>query len=124
MSPNRQRKGILRREILKAAGIAAAAGLLGSPTAAPGSRLHIDARRIKDLFVRHPNVRLCLSGHLHLVDRVEYLGVTYLCNGAVSGAWWKGNHQECEPGYALIDLHNDGSFEHRYVTYGWKAETA
>ncbi len=86
----------------------------------PGSWMHIDARRIKDLFLRHPNVRLCLSGHIHLVDRVDYLGVTYLCNGAVSGGWWKGPNQECEPGYCVVDLFDDGSFEHAYVTYGWE----
>lgn len=87
----------------------------------PGSWMHIDARKLKDLFLKHPNVKLCLSGHLHLVDRVDYLGVTYLCNGAVCAAWWKGDYQECEPGYGLVDLFGDGTFEHRYVTYGWKA---
>ncbi len=95
----------------------------GGTWCVPGDIMHIDARRLKDLFLKHPNVKLCLSGHLHLVDRVDYLGVSYLCNGAVSGAWWKGNHQECEPGYAVIDLQADGSFQSRYVTYGWKART-
>jgi Icc protein len=87
----------------------------------PSSYVHIDARRIKDLFYKHRNVKLCLSGHLHLVDRVDYLGVTYLCNGAVSGGWWEGAHQECEPGYALVALYEDGTFDREYVTYGWKA---
>ena len=86
----------------------------------PRSYVHIDARRIKDLFYQHPNVKLCLSGHLHAVDRVDYLGVSYLCNGAVSGAWWRGKHYEHDAGYALIDLYDDGSFGGEYVTYGWK----
>jgi len=85
----------------------------------PGRWMHIDSRRIKDLFLKHPNVTLCLSGHIHLRDRVDYNGVVYLCNGAVSGGWWKGPYQECEPGYALIDLHKDGSFGYRYIEYGW-----
>ncbi|MBI5865442.1 MAG: metallophosphoesterase [Planctomycetes bacterium] len=89
----------------------------------PGSILHTDAKKLKDLFVNHPNVKLCLSGHLHLVDRCEYLGVTYLCNGAVCGGWWKGPHQETEPGYALLDLYSDGTFENQYIRYGWKAAT-
>jgi hypothetical protein len=84
----------------------------------------IDARRIKNLFVKHPNVKLCLSGHLHLVDRVDYAGVTYLCGGAVSGGWWRGDNQECKPGYGVIDLYGDGTFENKYVTYGWKAQTS
>lgn len=83
----------------------------------PGAWMHTDARKLKDLFHRHRNVKLCLSGHIHLRDRLEYNGVTYLCNGAVSGAWWKGFYQETPPGYALIDLYNDGTFGCEYVTY-------
>jgi 3',5'-cyclic AMP phosphodiesterase CpdA len=86
----------------------------------PGSWVHIDARRIKDLFAKHPNVKLCLSGHEHLVDSVSYNGVTYCCNGAVSGAWWQGDYHECTYGYGLVDLFDDGSFEVGYVPYGWK----
>jgi 3',5'-cyclic AMP phosphodiesterase CpdA len=87
----------------------------------PGAWMHIDARRIKDLFVRRRNVRLCLSGHLHMVDRCDYLGVSYLCSGAVSGAWWKGSWEGFEPGYALVDLFDDGSFSAQYTGFGWLA---
>jgi Icc protein len=86
----------------------------------PGSWVHIDARRIKDLFSKHPNVKLCVSGHEHLVDQVVYNNVTYFCNGAVCGSWWTGDYHECTYGYALVDLFDDGSFENRYVPYGWK----
>jgi 3',5'-cyclic AMP phosphodiesterase CpdA len=89
----------------------------------PGSWMHIDARRIKDLFKKHPNVKLCLSGHMHLIDLVAYNGVTYFCNGAVSGAWWGGDYHECTYGYAMVDLFNDGTFENRYVPYGWKTRS-
>lgn len=85
----------------------------------PGAWMHIDARRIKDLFLQHRNVKLCLSGHEHMVDRCEYLGVSYICNGAVSGGWWKGPYHEFEPGYGLIDLHDDGSFGWEFVRYPW-----
>lgn len=86
----------------------------------PGSWVHIDARRIKDLFRKHPNVKMCISGHEHLLDQVVYNGVNYFCNGAVSGGWWAGDYYECTYGYALVDLFDDGSFENRYVPYGWK----
>lgn len=86
----------------------------------PGAWMHIDAVKLKDLFVGHPNVKVCLSGHLHLVDRVDYHGVTYLCNGAVCGGWWKGNYHECAPGYAVMDLHPDGSFDRTYIPFGWE----
>lgn len=86
----------------------------------PGRWMHIDARKIVELFYKHPNVKLCISGHIHLKDAVVYNDVTYYCNGAVSGNWWKGNYQQTPPGFALIDLFEDGRFEHQYVTYGWE----
>lgn len=86
----------------------------------PGAWMHIDARRIKDLFKQHPNVKLCISGHIHLIDKVDYLGVQYHCLGAVSAGWWGGDYQECTYGFSLIDLFDDGSFETAYVPYGWK----
>lgn len=85
----------------------------------PKEWMHLDARKLKDLFAQYPNVRLCISGHLHLVDRVEYSGVTYICDGAVCGAWWGGDHDECDEGYGVFDLYDDGSFAHQYISYGW-----
>ena len=82
-----------------------------------GGDMHTDTAKIINLFYRHPNVKLCVSGHLHMRDKVVYNNVTYLCNGAVSGAWWEGNRRETAPGYGLIDLYADGTFEEKYVNY-------
>jgi len=82
-----------------------------------GGDMHTDTSKIIKLFYKHPNVKLCLSGHIHLRDKVVYNQVTYLCNGAVSGAWWEGNRRETAPGYGLIDLYADGSFDESYVNY-------
>jgi 3',5'-cyclic-AMP phosphodiesterase len=82
-----------------------------------GGDMHTDTAKIINLFYQYPNVKLCLSGHLHMRDKVVYNNVTYLCNGAVSGAWWEGNRRETAPGYGLIDLFDDGSFEEQYVEY-------
>lgn len=83
----------------------------------PGEWMHLDARPFKNLFREHPEVKLCLSGHIHLVDRLEYLGVNYCCNGAVCGDYWEGDMQEFPPAYALVDLYPDGTFENRLVYY-------
>jgi 3',5'-cyclic-AMP phosphodiesterase len=83
----------------------------------PSGMAHIDGRRLKDLFVKHPNVNLCLSGHTHLNCRVDYAGVAHLNHGAVSGAWWNGDLQETKPGYGVVDLFSNGHFFSRYVTY-------
>ncbi|NIJ52451.1 metallophosphoesterase family protein [Dyadobacter arcticus] len=83
----------------------------------PGSWMHMDAAQIIKLFNRHENVKLAVSGHIHLLDRVEYNKVTYCCNGAVCGNYWMGKYKETTPGYAIIDLFNDGSFSNEYVKY-------
>lgn len=82
-----------------------------------GGDMHTDTAKIIDLFYQHPNVKLCLSGHIHLRDKVVYNNVTYICNGAVSGAWWEGNKRQTAPGYGLIDFYADGSFDEQYVNY-------
>lgn len=86
----------------------------------PGAWMHIDARRIKDLFERRGNVVACLSGHIHLVDRLNFEGTRYYGNGAGCGGWWGGPFQNVGPGYGLVDLYSDGTIENRYVEYGWK----
>ncbi|GAA4313460.1 metallophosphoesterase [Mucilaginibacter gynuensis] len=82
-----------------------------------GGDMHTDVSKIIKLFYQHPNVKICLSGHIHLREKLQYNNVTYICDGAVSGAWWEGNRRETAPGYGLIDLYSDGSFEERYVNY-------
>lgn len=82
-----------------------------------GGQMHTDTAKIISLFYQHPNVKLCLSGHIHLREKLVYNNLTFLCNGAVSGAWWKGNNRETAPGYGLIDLYTDGSFDEKYVNY-------
>ena len=89
----------------------------------PDSWMHHDAHGLADLLDEH-NVKLAASGHIHLVDRCEYRGTTYICDGAVSGNWWKGPLAQFPEGYGVIDLYPDGRFTHEYVTYGWKAEKA
>jgi len=85
------------------------------------SSMHTDAARIVELFDKHTNIRLCLSGHIHLNEQILYNGVTYISNGAVSGNWWEGKRYQTDNGYAMVNLFDDGSFENEYVPYGWKA---
>ena len=87
----------------------------------PGARLHVDADRFQKLFAARRNVKLCASGHMHLVEQVDFGGVRYLCNGAVCSGWWRGLHRETPFGYALVDLFDDGTVERQYIPYGWQA---
>lgn len=82
-----------------------------------GVLMHADSLRVKNIFKNHPNVKLCLSGHLHMREEVNYLGVKYLCNGALCGNWWKGSFHEFKPSYTIIDFFQDGSTQHQWVAY-------
>jgi hypothetical protein len=86
------------------------------------TRMHVDYRELDQLFAGYPNIKLCLSGHIHLLDRCDYNGITHICDGAVCGDKWNGPRQRTPEGYGLIDLFDDGTFNHRYVAYGWKAD--
>lgn len=91
----------------------------------PGGLTHLDAKPIHDLLRRQGNVKLCLSGHLHVVDRAEYDGITYIGTGAVSSGWWKAIRLDrFDYGYALVDLFQDGTFHYQYLPYGWKTVAA
>jgi Icc protein len=83
----------------------------------PGAWMHIDSRRVKDLFLMHDNVKLCLSGHAHQIDRADYHDVKYLCNGAVCGAWWQGPYLGFPPAYVVVDLYDDGTSESEAILY-------
>jgi len=85
--------------------------------------MHHDVKPLLKM-LQAANVKLCISGHIHLLDRVEYLGMTFICDGAVSGNWWGGPFQEVAEGYGVFDLFDDGTFVHQYVTYGWEARKA
>jgi 3',5'-cyclic-AMP phosphodiesterase len=79
--------------------------------------MHTDFISLKKIFQDHPNIKVCLSGHIHLQDELEYLGIKYYCNGAVCGNWWKGSFQEFAPAYAVIELFDDGNSERKMVVY-------
>lgn len=79
--------------------------------------LHVDARRVIKLFERFKNIRCCLSGHIHLQDAVEYKGIQYFCNGAISGNWWKGDFKGFAPAYAVFYFEKNGSVKRTMMEY-------
>ncbi len=84
----------------------------------PAAWMHIDARRFRQLFLQHPNIRLCLSGHSHQHETLQYLGVQYFTDGAVCGNWWRGAYLDFPPAYVMVDLYEDGSALSTFVPYG------
>ena len=98
-------------------------GLFFNKTEANGDLLlkrnlmHTDFLKLKEVFKVYSNIKVCISGHIHLQDELTYLGVRYFCNGAVSGNWWKGSFQEFAPAFAVMDFFNDGSFTRSMINY-------
>ena len=83
----------------------------------PPTRVLADSRYLTELFRQKPHVNLCLSGHLHMLERVLFRGVEYVCGGAVCGAWWKGEYEHFGPRMSIIDLFPDGRSFVRSMSY-------
>ena len=96
---------------------------VGTDTIIDSASMHTDGHALHVLLKEH-GVRLCLSGHQHLLDHCTTDGVSYICDGAVSGAWWRGKHQGLDEGFGVVDLYDDGTFDHSYLTYGWSARAS
>ncbi len=74
-----------------------------------------NAREVVKLFRESRNVKVCLSGHTHMIDRCDFDGTSYVCAGAVCGGWWNGANQGFPPAYTQVDLMSDGKFELKTV---------
>lgn len=84
----------------------------------PGAWMHIDAKSLINLFHQYPNVKVCISGHIHLVETLLYQNIHYHCSGAVSGNWWNDEPYEfTHKGYGLFELFKDGTHTFKYVEY-------
>lgn len=74
--------------------------------------------KFRDLFHKHPRVKLCLSGHMHTCDRVEIDHTAYVCGGAVSGNWWSaGEYLGFPPLWIELRLFPDGRWSHERITW-------
>lgn len=69
------------------------------------------------------NVRAVLSGHIHLVERLDLRGHTFLCLGSVSGQRWMGPRKGMgtAEGFGVVDVRADGTFDWDYQSFGWQA---
>ena len=88
------------------------------------SLMHGDSINLQKLFRKHTNIKGCISGHLHLMDHVNYDNIQYMGSGAVSGNWWSNStfHQTTS-GYSVLDLFRDGTIKREYKVYDWEKQT-
>ena len=66
------------------------------------------------------NVKLVLSGHGHILERIELHGISYIQGGAVCGMWWKGPVFGNPEGFSVVTCRADCTFDLNYQGYGWK----
>lgn len=85
----------------------------------PDAWMHRDSMPLIMLLRQH-NVKLCISGHAHMLDRVDFLGISFVCDGSICGRWWNGPYEEFAEGFGVFDLYADGTFAHQYHAYEWR----
>jgi len=107
----------------------------------PKGSCHQDLWRVTDALYRHGNVKIALSGHVHVDERTQMLGTCHISSGAVCGSWWRpredlsesatrreierGNPHllrppRADPGIGLFNLYPDGSYDYRYELIPWE----
>lgn len=89
----------------------------GSEPGLPGGIAVTNAHELVEVLVRYP-VKLVLAGHLHINEVFQYKGIEFANVGAVSGDWWRGEHEDFHEGYAMLDFEGD-QVKWSYVDYGW-----
>lgn len=71
--------------------------------------------------VRGANVRAFISGHLHLVEELEFNGHRLICSGSVSGHQWGGPRLGTPEGFGVFDCGADGTLSFNYRSHDWQA---
>lgn len=79
-----------------------------------------DAKRLSDAISASGKVKVCLAGHTHMVERVDYKGTAYITHGAISGNKWGGSTQGFATTYGVVEFFPDGRFNSYPIAFDWK----
>jgi len=83
----------------------------------PGHHLHRDSYEIVQLLRQYPNVKLCIAGHVHARQRIEYAGTWFIGSPPLCGEWWRGDYLGLPPGFSVLDLFEDGEFRLEFYEF-------
>lgn len=84
----------------------------------PNNHMHSDSYDIVQLLSKYEQVKLCISGHQHMVDEVVYNGIKFICCGSLCGQWWtKETYRGHNAGNMFFELYEDGSTTHHYEAF-------
>ena len=92
----------------------------GATFSAPPNRVVTNNQEVLELFTKH-NLLLVLQGHLHVSERLQWRGTSFITGGAICGRWWRGPHQGTEEGFNIITLQGN-QIDWQYIDYGWEAK--
>jgi 3',5'-cyclic AMP phosphodiesterase CpdA len=96
--------------------------LSGPQKPIPEHALVTNAHQFRQMLAKF-NIRLILSGHGHIRERIDVGGITHIQSGAVCGRWWKGKIMNDAEAFGVVTCHAD-RFDYRYESYGWQAREA
>ena len=107
--------------ILSASELASSA-TVASPqgTKVTHQRLVSNNHEVLEVFRQNEHVKLCLSGHLHMVDTVRFRHTKFVCGGAFSGGWWKTENEHFGRIGWSVDLFADGKAKAWPLEFGPK----
>jgi 3',5'-cyclic-AMP phosphodiesterase len=91
----------------------------GTETPPPPNRVVVNSREVLDAFAGH-RLLAVLQGHLHIEERFQHDGVTFITGGSICGQWWRGPWQGTPEGFGVLSLHPD-RVDWQYLPYGWQA---
>lgn len=93
-----------------------------------GPSFHLDGKALvanvfefRKLLEAH-NVKLVLSGHGHVLEKIEIGRTRYIQGGAVCGMWWKGPVYGNPEGFGVIECRANGEFTYAYQSFDWKVQ--
>lgn len=84
----------------------------------PNNHMHSDSYDIVQLLSTYEQVKLCISGHQHMVDEVVYNGIKFVCCGSLCGQWWsKETYRGHASGNMFFELYENGNTSHHYEAF-------
>jgi len=83
-----------------------------------GKALVANVFEFRKLLESH-NVKLVLSGHGHVLEKIEIGRTRYIQGGAVCGMWWKGHVHGNPEGFGIVTCRPDGTSDFAYESFGW-----
>lgn len=89
----------------------------------PGNQILSNGYELLQVMRQGSGTRVFLSGHTHMPQAIQFLGVQIITGAAICGAWWRGDVAGTKPGYSILRLGPKGEFEFSFVDLDYSQVT-